>query len=1128
MFFIIFASYNIICSRFYCLMLNMRRKLTLVFLFLLTTIGITFAQKKVTGNVISAEDGQPVIGASVSVKGTGTGTVTDFDGNFSLSIPESVKKLTFTYVGMVTEEIPVQSVMNVKLRPDTQSLEEVVVTGYQKIDRKLFTGSADKIQGKDTKIEGMTDVSHMLQGRTAGVTVQNVSGTFGAAPKMKVRGSSSILGNQTPLWVVDGVILEDIVELSADALSSGDAVTLISSAVAGLNADDIESFQILKDASASALYGARAMNGVVVITTKRGKVGSATVNFTGEFGIRLKPVYRDYNIMNSQQQMDVYNEMDTKGWMNYSNINSAANTGIYGHMWSSLSVLDSDGNFALSADKKRTYLQSAEYRNTDWFNELFRETVTQNYAVSMSSGSEKNRNYASLSLYNDPGWTEADNVKRFTGNFNSATDLSKTVTLTLLTMGSIRDQKAPGTQQQNADPVSGEFSRDFDINPFSYALNTSRALDPNTFYKMNYAPFNIKNELKNNYMNITQMDLKFQADLAWKPVKGLEVNFLTSYRYVKSKTEEIIKENSNVAQAYRAGTVYSAQGVENSEVAKRNPFLYSDPDNPTANPQCVLPRGGIYATEEFEMKNLYLRGTANYNKTFEEVHATNFLLGAEMKSTERDNSGFIGYGYMYNEAIAATEVKMMKMNLESSFNYFGLVPTLSRGAAFFCTSSYSYLGKYILNLTGRVDGSNQLGENAQADWLPTWNVSGAWNAQEEAFMSNFNNVSQLRFRLTYGLNAVPAPGGSAMGVMRSRSTYRASSGDNEIGTYIESLPNYNLTWEKQYELDFGVELGLWKNRLNLSLDIFDRNSYDLVALVPVSGYGGKSQRVANYAGLTNKGFEFSLGGGILDLREFKWNSNLTFSYVKNKITDLKSNPSVLTLVSAYGGDLQGYPTKSIFSLQFKGLTEDGIPQVVNEQGRISSTGVNFQESRNLQHLVYEGPTDAPYQGGFNNDFTYKNWRMSVFFTYQFGNVVRLDPAFKASYSDVDVTPKEMKNRWAVRGDEKYTNIPVLLSYTQYSRNSNYAQSYNAYNYSDVRIAKGDYIRLKDIFVSYDFNSNLIKTLNLNTLQLKLSASNIALLYADKKLNGQDPEFFKSGGVAMPNPRQITMSLKVGF
>lgn len=1104
----------------------MRKKIMLLLMFLFVFLGVSMAQKKITGTVISTEDGEPVIGASVMVKGTTVGTVTDFDGKFTLTVPENYKKITITYIGMVSQELTAESVMNVKLKPDSQTLGEVVVTGFQKIDRKLFTGAADKIKADEAKIDGMADISHSLQGRTSGVTVQSVSGTFGAAPKMKVRGSSSINGNQSPLWVVDGVILEDVVELSADALSSGDAVTLIGSAVAGLNADDIESFQILKDASASALYGARAMNGVVVITTKRGRSGATTVNFTGEFSMRLKPFYRDYNIMNSQQQMDVYSEMNDKGWLNYSNVNNMSSSGIYGKMYSSLSEINPDGSFVLKAEDKLRYLQAAEYRNTDWFDELFRNTVVQNYAVSMSSGSEKNRNYASLSVYNDPGWTAADEVQRYTGNFNSSTDISKTLTLTFVTMGSVREQRAPGTQNQGVDPYSGEYSRDFDINPFSYALNTSRVLDPDVYYKMNYAPFNIKNELVNNNMKLTQMDLKFQADLTWKPIKGLDINLLASYRYVKSKKEEMIKEGSNLIKAYRAGTVYG-EGGENSNVATRNPFLYVSPDDPTATPMCVLTYGGIYSVQEYEMRNIYARGTANYTKSFNEIHLTNFMVGTDIKSTNRYDSGFDGYGYSYNEALASTDRMLMEMNLRSSYQYFGLIPGVDRGAAFFATTSYSYLGKYTANITGRLDGSNRLGEGAKADWLPTWNVSGAWNAKEEAFLAENNLFSQLRFRLTYGLNAIPAPGGSASGVMRSTNTYRAGN-DNEVETQYVTLPNTNLTWEKQYELDFGIETGFLNNRLNLSLDLFNRNSFDLVARTRVAGYGGKAQRIANYATMNNKGIEFSLGGGILDLPSLKWHSNLTFAYVKNEITDLRSNPNVISLISAYGGDLQGYPTKSIFSLQFKGLTDEGIPMILDEDGNISSTGVDFQESKKLGHLVYEGPTDAPYQGGFNNDLSYKNWKFNIFFTYQFGNVVRLDPAFKASYSDVDVTPKEFKNRWAIPGDELVTNIPVLLSYSQYSRNTNYTQIYNAYNYSTERIAKGDFIRLKEIFVSYDLPKKYVTSLKMNNIQFKLTMSNIALLYADKKLNGQDPEFFRSGGVAMPNPRQFTLTMRVGL
>ena len=283
----------------------------LMLLFLFSTTLYAQHTIKVTGVVISAEDNMEVIGAAVRVPGTTVGTVTDVDGKFTLNVPDGAKTLEISYMGMETKKVPVKTTpMKIVLESATQQLDDVIVTGYQKIDRKMFTGSASVVKAEDAKIDGVTDVSRMLQGKAAGVQVQNVSGTFGAAPKIRVRGATSIYGNSSPLWVVDGVVLEDVVEVSADDLSSGNASTLISSAVAGLNSDDIESFQILKDASATALYGARAMSGVVVITTKRGKKGTARLSYTGEFTMRQKPSYRQYNIMNSQEQMGVYMDMD--------------------------------------------------------------------------------------------------------------------------------------------------------------------------------------------------------------------------------------------------------------------------------------------------------------------------------------------------------------------------------------------------------------------------------------------------------------------------------------------------------------------------------------------------------------------------------------------------------------------------------------------------------------------------------------------------------------------------------------------------------------------------------------------------------------------------------------------------
>lgn len=274
----------------------MRRKLLILLTIMLWSVVSMVAQtRSVEGTVLSADDNEPIIGATVMVKGTRQGISTDIDGHFSFSnLPSTAKSLTVSFVGMKTLDVPIvwDKPMTITMQPASEQLQEVVVTGMQKMDKRLFTGAATKIDANEARISGMADVSRSLEGRAAGVSVQNVSGTFGTAPKIRVRGATSIYGSSKPLWVVDGVIMEDVVNVSADELSSGNAETLISSAIAGLNADDIESFDILKDGSATSIYGARAMAGVIVVTTKRGKQGQNSMVYTGEFTSRLNRATR--------------------------------------------------------------------------------------------------------------------------------------------------------------------------------------------------------------------------------------------------------------------------------------------------------------------------------------------------------------------------------------------------------------------------------------------------------------------------------------------------------------------------------------------------------------------------------------------------------------------------------------------------------------------------------------------------------------------------------------------------------------------------------------------------------------------------------------------------------------------
>ncbi|MEO8960420.1 MAG: carboxypeptidase regulatory-like domain-containing protein, partial [Ginsengibacter sp.] len=534
-----------------------------------------FAQQAATvSGVVQNKEGDVLAGVTVSAHNQTTNktyeTMSDTLGRFKFDQVDlnGTYKFSFTSIGFKPYtisgyKIPGQGVASLQaiLTEDASYLGEVVVTGFQTINKSKFSGAAVKLSSADVVVEGQPDVSRMLQGKAAGVSVQNVSGTFGSAPKIRIRGATSLSGDNRPLWVVDGVVLEDIVPISNDQLSSGDPATLLGSSVAGLNANDIESFDILKDAAATALYGGRAMNGVIVITTKKGKTGAPRVTYTSNFTTSLKPSYNDYNIMNSADQMTAYAELEQKGFLNMADIGNRDDWGVYGKMYQLINTYNSATNtFGLenTPAAKDQFLKKYAGVNTDWFDLLFRNQFIQEHNIAVSSGTEKSKSYLSASYYGDNGWTIADKVDRLTFNFNNTFNFNKKLSTGLSVRGSYRGQKAPGANSRKSNTVNGQFDRDFDINPFSYSLNTSRALtayDQNgnpEYYQRNYAPFNIIYELENNYLKLNMLDIQLQGELGYKFNKNFDYAFLGAVRMVSTNTENIINENSNAAMAYRA------------------------------------------------------------------------------------------------------------------------------------------------------------------------------------------------------------------------------------------------------------------------------------------------------------------------------------------------------------------------------------------------------------------------------------------------------------------------------------------------------------------------------------------------------------------------------------------------
>lgn len=1107
----------------------MEKRLTMLLACLFLTLGMAFAQTKVTGTVISQEDGLPIIGATVMVEGTKTGTTTNIDGVFTLSVPAG-KKLVISYVGMKPQTVAAKPGMKVTLESSSQVVDEVVVTGMVKTDKRLFTGATTKIDAEASKIAGVADISRSLEGRAAGVSVQNVSGTFGTAPKIRVRGATSIYGNSSPLWVVDGVIMEDVTDVSTDQLSSGDANTLISSAIAGLNSDDIESFQILKDGSATSIYGARAMAGVIVVTTKKGKAGQAHVSYNGEYTMRLIPRYSTFNIMNSQDQMSVYQELQQKGYLNYAETANAQNSGVYGKMYELINEYNPvTGQFGLpnTPEARAAYLRAAEYRNTDWFKELFSNSIQHTHSVSLSGGTDKGNYYASVSAMYDPGWTLKSSVERYTANFNVNHNLSRKLNVGIIGNASYRKQEAPGTMSSQVNAVTGEVTRAFDINPYSYALNTSRTLDPNEYYTRNYAPFNIKHELENNYIDLNVFDFRMQAKLSYKPISKVELTALGAVKYSSATQEHNIKDNSNQAMAYRA--------MSTSTIRNSNYYLYTDPDDIYALPVTVLPYGGILNRTDDRMFGYDFRATAQYNDVFgEDTHIINLYGGMEVNSVERHNTWFRGWGMQYELGETPSwAYEVFKKSLEEGDDYYTLSNTHERSAAFFANGTYSYKGRYSINGTIRYEGTNRLGKSRQARWLPTWNISGAWNVHEEPFFKKLEpSLSHLTFRLSYSLTADRGPSSvtNSDAVILAANVWRPFASVQETALYISQLANEDLTYEKKHEFNFGVDMGFLNNRINLTLDAYARRNYDLIGLVNTQGIGGEVQKLGNVASMKSRGVEVSLSTTNIKNDDFSWTTNFIYSHTTNEVTDLDSYSYVRDLVSGTGYALEGYPVRAIFSIPFMGLNSDGLPTFLNEDHQITVSDINFQQGdpSKLGYLKYEGSADPTDVGSFGNIFKYKNFTLNVFITYSFGNVVRLDPVFSSAYDDLTATPKEFNNRWTKPGDEKYTNVPVISSKVQNYLDQNLSYAYSAYNYSTERIAKGDFIRMKEISLSYDFPKSLIQPLGVNTLSLKLQGTNLFLLYADKKLNGQDPEFFNTGGVALPMAKQFTLTLKVGI
>ena len=667
----------------------------------------------VTGTVLE-EDGQPALGVTVMIKGTTIGMVTDHNGTFSLRVPDKQGQiLVFSCIGKVTQEHPLnRDNYRITLLDDSEELIGAVVnTGYQKLDRRMSASAISSIAGEDVLQNNAISVDNMLQGKIPGLMVLGSSSTPGAATKIRIRGTSTISGNREPLWVVDGVILDDPVSLSTEELNDLDNVNLIGNAISGLNPIDIESIDVLKDASATAIYGVRAANGVIVVTTKKGRTGTPRVNYAGSVTVTERPGYNRLQRMNSQERVDVSREIEQKG-LTYRFV--PARVGYEGLLYD---LYDKNIDY----DTFREKVADMEVLNTDWFDAIYRTSVSQRHNVSISGGTNTLNYYVSGSFNK-----ENANVKG-TG-VTSYNVMAKT-------QARFRDNLI-GTFQVRANTSAKDYLHS-SISPYGYAYNTSRAIPlynedgSLAFYNksmgnQNPLTYNVLHEIAHSGQTINNDGANFNANLEWTVITGLRLTGTLAMNIANTTQKSWFDEQTYAAASMRMLPL----GVE---------FPTDDPTEPFRASQCRLPYGGELRSADSRNFGYTARFQTDYNKLFNGRHNMTLAAGTEARSTRYTGISTVQWGYLPDRGEKFVQINPAEwpaygqMVLESPDV---VTNRLSNYLSFYAIASYAYRSRYIINANVRADGSNKFGQDKSTRFLPIWSVSARWNIMNEPFFKD--------------------------------------------------------------------------------------------------------------------------------------------------------------------------------------------------------------------------------------------------------------------------------------------------------------------------------------------------------------------------------------------------------
>lgn len=1044
---------------------------------------------RVKGNVTDA-DKQPLPGVTIKIKGLTIGTVTDANGNYSLTLPQMDDiTLVFSFVGMESQEVKYtgQASVDVVLREDVKQIEEVIVTGYQQIKRHEMVGAVERIKGDELFSNGTQSIEQMLQGRIAGMSVINTSGMVGTRQKVRVRGTSSILGNQEPVWVVDGMIQEDPLpfktsEFSALGQVSDDNMDIIrdfvGSAISWLNPDDIEDITVLKDAAATVMYGVKAANGVIVITTKKGKAGRMSVNLNAKLSTTPRMTYKNMELMNSKERVDVSREVIERGLIDNSDLADIGYEGAY-----------KDYVFnRISWEEFNERVDRLETVNTDWFDILFCTPLSQSYTIGISGGSDRFTFRTSLGASLTKGTAKGNDKTSYNGSINISTWI------------------VPEKVRLDAR-LSGNYAETdafYKVDPYNYASTMNRSLpcyneDGSLFYyartKGSPYRYNILHEMDNTGNTNTSVSLNGSFVLAWDILKGLRLSTTFGFGTSNTNGESYATELSNYITEIRG---YEFGAYKPADIEYK---------------MSKLPHGGELNNTNDRNVNYTWRWQIDYNWMPSENHRFNFMFSNEIRSTQYKGYSNTLYGYlpgrgktvMMPPTMVDNGYGDMRTNSLYEYNYKNIITDRkSNTLSFLFNASYSYKERYVLNLSARTDASNKFGENKKSRRLPVWSAGFRWNLAEEDWMRSIDLFNELSFRVSYGWQ-----GNVAENFGPDLIAEIPGSGiDRQTGEYIlaiKSLPYPDLRWEKTQTLNLGLDMGFLKNRLMASVNYYVKKTTDLITQQTIPYEFGMTSMPVNQGDMRNSGYELTVTAVPVRTNNFVWNISLNTAKNFNKI-ESKIDQDQSWRTATQGGLLkEGYAYSSFWAFEMDGLNEKGEPNYVLPQ---ITDEVLAQDPSNW--MKYAGTLDPDFTGGLNTSLRYKTLTLSASFNLNIGGHKFLAPLFES----INGTPnayhnltKELINRWREPGDEAFTDIPALPDKNTesfYLPNGEWGHPYTMYNNTIGRVVNASFLRCNSMNLSYSLPEGILKHIKLKSCSLNVSVSN-PFIIVSKDFKGKDPE-----------------------